>query len=201
VRRHRLPVLLPLGAGVALFPVPVGAQAGTDPGHRAATSETAGQAVPDRMRATTGSTSVTFRVLGPTPPPPTPTPTPDADDGAGEGPSSFAESGNDGSVALDADNGAHGSSWSGTSGGHRSHGSGHRGRHGSPRHGQHAHYGHRGQWPAAGPRHRAAHSGPQRGRLPFTGGDIRSTALAGLAATLAGAVALCLAAVRRRRQA
>jgi hypothetical protein len=60
---------------------------------------------------------VTFRVLGPTP---TPTPTPTADR-ADEGPSSLAESGNDQSVALDADNGGHGSSWSGSSGGHRSH--------------------------------------------------------------------------------
>jgi hypothetical protein len=178
MRRHRLSVLVAVGAGLALCP---GAVATTDPAGHRTTSE---------ARATTGSTSVTFRVL----PSPTITPTPDpssSSDGSGEeGPAALAGSGNAMSVALDVDNGGQGGSVS--SG--REHNGGHSaGRHGHTRTAAHGR-------PITGTRHRAAGRMPRRGRLPFTGGDIGSTVLAGVAALLAGSVAVCLAAVTRGRR-
>ncbi|MDN3352473.1 hypothetical protein [Actinomadura sp. DC4] len=193
MRRHRLSVLLAIGSGLILCP---GAIASTDPGGRR-------RAAPDQLRATTGSTAVTFQVLpGPTISP-TVTPTAPAKPGAApgdEGPSSFAGSGNDQSVALDADHGGHSGGVSFGQGGHtgRTGRTGrqarHPGRHGHPRtpsviRGRTAGGAHAGKRPGHAPR---------RGRLPFTGGDVGATVLAGMAAVLAGSIALCRASVRRR---
>ncbi len=185
MRRRRLSVLLAVEAGIALCPafsVPVVARAATDPD--------AGRTVSaERAGSTAGSTEVAFRVLPAVVPPPV------------RGPSAVAGSGNDTSVDLGVGGGGHGASLSGSSGHEHSrrvsgpHGRGPSGRgwqgHGAPRsHGRPRLAGHHGRAHKAALRH---------GRLPFTGGDVGPTALAALAALLAGIVALCVASVRRRR--
>ncbi|MGI5225829.1 hypothetical protein [Actinoallomurus sp. CA-142502] len=198
MRHRRLMMLLGVGAAVTLGPVTyaAAARAATGPvhgtGHRTAMSAWPGRADPDP--ASGGSTSVSFRVLPPDPPPPDPAPA-DPDAGAvgggpipgGPGTGAVAASDDDTSVDLGEKE----------SGGHLT------------RHGENGSYGgrhesHGGLRPSrvrpgtesAGPRRRpAAH----HGLLPFTGADIGAATRFGVAAVLAGVLAL--ASVRRRRQA
>ena len=183
MRSHRWSVLLAVEAGIALCPAAV---AGTGPhGH---TSASAG---PHRARAGTTSTAVTFRIL--------PRPTgpggngPPSSTGPGGGPAAVAGSDEEASVGVDVDNGQAGSSWSGGrgSGRHKS------GITGSNRH-ESGRRAHPGSPSITRTGNRAVRPAPRRGDLPFTGGDVGSAALTGVAALLAGAVALCLASVRGR---